>query len=56
MNLYRVRKSWSGRCILQFYHKAVNPENSGWFDVPYGKAPTSLKEYYLSKDAGDVEL
>lgn len=50
-NLYRVRKTFFGRCILQCYHKAENPENCGWFDVPYHKAPTSLREYYISKDA-----
>ena len=43
-NLYRVRKAFGGKCILQCYHKAANPENSGWFDVPYHKAPPSLCE------------
>lgn len=43
-NLYRARKSFGGKCILQCYHKAENPKNSGWFDVPYHKAPPSLCE------------
>jgi hypothetical protein len=44
MNLYRVRKTWFGKCILQAYHRAKNPEYSVWFDVPYKKAPTELRE------------
>ena len=46
MNLYRVRKTWLGRCILQAYHKAEEPERSGWFDVPYHKAAPAYREYY----------
>lgn len=53
MNLYRVRKTWTGRCILQAYHKAVNSQNSGWFDVPYAKAPTHLREVWKEEEYND---
>lgn len=52
-NLYRVRKTWTGRCILQAYHKAENRSNSGWFDVPYHKAPTQLREVWKEEEYND---
>jgi hypothetical protein len=50
MNLYRVRKTWHGRCILQAYHKAEDRRYSRWFDVPYAKAPTQLREVWEEED------
>lgn len=53
MNIFRVRKTFFNKCILQFYSKGFDSKHSSWVDVPYFKAPTQLIEDFKNINADE---
>lgn len=46
--IFRVRKTWFGKCILQEWQNYPNIDVREWKDVSFCTAPTQLKSEELS--------